>query len=210
MNTRSIASIALIPIAAVLVSSPLSGCASKKDKAREAMIDQAETFRSKLQRMPAQIDETTKRLIAATAGQNPNRADDYRSFVSSLNTLREQARVVGSEANAAEVDAAKYFTAWAKEAQKSPSADRPAVREAAALSRAQVNQAQSYLDKARDNFMELIGSYDNVAKRLGSDLSEKSVLAAQTDVQNAISKSLDVRNDIDRLDDSIDAAVAAK
>lgn len=210
MSPRFVASIALIPVAAALVVSPLSGCASKKEKAREAMLDQAETFRAKLQHMPAQIDQTTQRLIAATAGQNPHRADDFRSFMSSLDTLRQQAMVVGREANVAEVDSAKYFTAWAQEARHAQSADRPAVREAAKLSRAQVNQAQNYLDAARTNFMDLIKSYDNVAKRLGADLSESSILAAQPDVQNAISKSLDVRNSIDRLDDAIDAALATK
>lgn len=210
MSPRLVASLALIPVAAALVTSSLSGCTSQKDKARDTMMDQAETFRAKLQRMPAQIDDTTKKLVAATAGQNPHRADDFRAFTSSLETLRQDAMAVGREANIAEVDSAKYFTAWAKEARHAQSADRPAIREAAKLSRQQVNQAQSYLDQARGNFMELIQSYDNVAKRLGGDLSEKAVLAAQPDVQNAISKSLDVRNYIDRVDDAIDAAVTAK
>ncbi len=210
MSPRLIASLALVPVAAAILTAPLSGCTSQKDKARETMINQAETFRAKLQRMPAQIDDTTQKLIAATAGQNPHRADDFRSFTSSLASLRESAMAVGREANIAEVDSAKYFTAWAKEARHAQSADRPAVREAANLSRAQVNQAQSYLDAARTNFLDLVQSYDNVAKRLSGDLSEKAILAAQTDVQNAISKSLDVRNSIDRLDESIDAAVAAK
>jgi hypothetical protein len=199
-----------VPVAALLAAAALTGCQSQKEKSREEMLSQASTFREQLNKMPAQIDETTKRLVAATAGQNPNRADDLREFNRSLETLRKQAQYVGSEANKAEIDASKYFTAWAKEVKRTPTADRAATREAAALSRAQVDQARSYLDNARNDFLDLIAAYDNASKRLATDLSEQAVMAAQPDVQAAISKSLDVRNRIDRLDDVIDAAVASK
>ncbi|MCC6320704.1 MAG: hypothetical protein IT438_04615 [Phycisphaerales bacterium] len=194
----------------VVAAAGVLGCQSQSDKAKGQMLSQASKFREQLQGMPAQIDETTKRLVAATAGQNPKRADDFREFNKSLESLRKQAMAVGSEANAAEVDAAKYFTAWTKDATRAPSADRAAVRAEAAASKAQVDQALGYLQQARSDFGDLMAAYDNVSKLMSKDLSESAILAAQKDVQAAMSKSLDVRNRIDRLDDAIDAALASK
>ena len=206
---RVLKPLALSITAAALVLSS-SGCQSPRESARGEMLSQAGTFREQLEQMPAMIDDTKTRLLAATSGQNPSRADDFREFSRSLSALREKATLVGREANIAEVNAENYFAEWAKEARRTKSADRPEVREAAAASRAQTDQALGYLTAARKDFAALITSLTNVETRLKASLSDASVAAAQPDVSAAISQSLDVRNRIDRLDEVIDAALAVK
>ncbi len=200
----------LVLVAVVFGVGLLSGCKSKTEKAGDTMKDQAMSFRDSLDRMPAQIDEVQRRALAAGAGQNPNRADDIREFNKSVATLRDNARVVASEANAAEVDANKYFTAWAKQAQKTNAADRPAVRAEAKASREQVNTALGYLERARDKFNTLMGSLDKVQSGLAKDQSEAGIVALQPDVAKIVSQSMDARNYIDRLKETIDAALATK
>jgi hypothetical protein len=207
-SARTLAILPIVPIALIGITA-LSGCTSKKDKAREEVREQAGSLREELAKMPPQIDATMKRMMAATAGQNPRRADDSREFSRSLATLRDQARLVAREANLAEVDSAKYFTAWAKQVKKTPTADRPDARAASAASRARADQALSYLDKARADFLDLVSHFDNVEKGLARDGTERGIAAVQADVNAAISKATDVRNRIDRLEDELDAALAA-
>src|SRR5690348_13471809 len=90
-------SVAVAILAGAMVGAGgLAGCQSKREKARDEMVGQAETFRETLNRIPPQLDEVGRRLSAASSGQNPRRAGDVREFSKSLETLREQGRVVAS------------------------------------------------------------------------------------------------------------------
>ena len=206
-RTQSAVALALI---ATLAAGGLSACSSKAEKAHDVMLDQASDFRESLKKIPPQLDDVNKRMFKAAEGQNPNRAQDVREFSKSLESLRAQARVVASEANKAEIDANKYFTAWAKDAKRADAADRPAIRADAKASKEQVNIALRYLDTARDDFRELLGTLDGIETKLKADQSESAIQALLPNVGRAQVKTNDLRNYIDRLNESIDAALAAK
>jgi hypothetical protein len=207
MTAPSLRLLAALPVAAIIAAASLTGCQSKTDKAKENLVDQAVDFRTQLNKMPADLDDVRSRLLAATSGQNPKRADDFREYSKSLARLRSDAMALGAEANKAEVDAAKYFLAWAKQTKNTAAADRAASRDTAAVGEAKVQEALGYLKRGRTDFNDLIAALSDVEKRLGANLTEQGVLAVQPDVQVALMKELDVRNYIDRLDDAIDAAV---
>lgn len=185
-----------------------TGCQSQKDRAGDRLAEQSLTFQKQLDQMPAEIDAAIQRLQAATSGQNPRRADDFREYTKQVEALKARARVVGSEADRAEIDGAKYFTAWAKAAKNAPVADKAAVREAAAVKKENYDAALGYLSKARADFRNLVSDLDAVTNQLKGNLTEQGILDAQPMVGRATSKALDVRNMIDRLDDSINAALA--
>lgn len=188
----------------------VGGCASNKEKAHDELLAQASTFRESLKKIPPQLDEVSKRMSAAGTGQNKNRADDVREFSKSLAKLREQGRMVASEAARAEVDTQKYFTAWAEQAQHANMADRPAARSGYMASRENADTAMRYLSTARDNFRQLMASLDSMEAKLKADQSESGIMAIQKDFGTATVKTMELRNYIDRLNESIDAALAKK
>jgi uncharacterized protein YdiU (UPF0061 family) len=209
-SVRTVVSLGLTVAIVGAGASGLAGCESKREKAHDTMLEQASSFRESLKTIPPQLDDVSRKMAAACTGQNPRRAQDVRDFSTSLEKLRTQGRYVASEANKAEVDANKYFTAWAQEAKQSNMADRSGVQSQAKASKQQVDTALRYLDQARDDFRDLVGSLDRIETKLKADQSEEAILGVQRDFGKAQVSTMNLRNYIDRLNETIDAALAAK
>lgn len=200
----------LAAVGGAIAIAPLSGCQSKKEKARESTLAELGSFQQELDKMPALLDDTVQRLTRVTSGQNPNRADDLREFNKSLAALRERANLVARESERAQADAGKYFLEWTKEANRAPTAARPAIDAEAASRKANYDIALGYLQNARRDFTSYVENLTAIQTKLTQSLSEESVMGVQSLVSRAINDSVNTRNMIDRLDDQIAAALSRK
>lgn len=206
-------SLARLCLAAALGASLVSGavsCESKKERAAEASAASVADFQQQLDQMPALIDSTMNRLIAVTTGQNPNRADDFREFQKDLSSMRDRARMVAAEYEKASRNTSEYFRQWARESDRTPSADRATIDAEIAQSEARRNIALGHFNAARRDFTNLINTLDGVEKSLAGNLTEANVQALGTKVGSAITDAGKLRDQIARLDDMISAALAPK
>ena len=188
----------------------LGGCQSKKDKAAESTKAAVSTFQSELNKMPELIQSTSDWMVKATSGQNPKRADDFREFQKSLTKMRDRASLVAREEALAVADSDKYFRAWVKEANRTKPADRAAIDETIAASKAKRDISLGYFENARKSFTNLAATMTSIEGRMAKDMSEAGVMALQQDVSRAVTDAMNTRDYIDRLDDQINAALAAK
>jgi hypothetical protein len=205
-----IASAAIILGVALTAGMPI-GCTTQQERDRKVARKSASEFRSDLDKMPGQIDRVISDLTSLTSTANTNRTATFNDYTRNLNALREQARSLGEQADAASIDATRYFRDWADSALKEKD---PASREAALKGldqrRQAVADATSYLERGKAETRRLINSLDEIRTKLSGNLSQGQIDSVSGLVESSIRDSVNVKEYVARLDEQIDAVLAIK
>lgn len=200
----------LIPIVTLtlgLVSTPVFlGCQTEKERAEQRNVRSREAFRAQLETMPPAIDTAVNDLLAATAGQNPNRAADFSRFQKSLAVLREHARDVDRAYQRAVDNSNAFYQAWTAESRRGPITDRLELEQQIRTRLSSRADALAFFDRGRQRYLDMVTNMSGIESSLAGDLSDANVLAQNARIQNAIAAAFDTRIFVDRLDEVLDAA----
>jgi ABC-type transporter Mla subunit MlaD len=161
--------------------------------------------------MPGQIDAVMNNLNTLTAGTTTNRAEVFEEYSRNLTQLEHHAKSVAHARDDAEKNSQKYFREWL---QSSRSYKDPAKRDAAIQSleagRSQTDQARAYLNQGAGDFRSLTDQLNGIRSTLGKDMSPATVQKVGSSLGPVLDKANNVKQYIARLDEQIDAALAAR
>ncbi len=207
MARRSVSAALVLLCASVLV---LAGCSTTAGYGKRAARS-ARDFQEELQVMPGQIDAVMNDLNTLTAGTTTNRADVFKQYSKDLEKLEDHAKSVAHARDEAVKNSQKYFREWL---QSSRSYKDPAKRDAALRAldagQSQTNQALAYLNQGADDFRSLTDQLNEIKSTLARDMSPANVQKVGSNLGPVLDKADDVKQYIARLDEQIDAALAAR
>ncbi len=207
MARRSVSAALVLLCAGVLV---LAGCSSTAGYGKRAARS-ARDFQAELDVMPAQIDAVMNDLNTLTAGTTTNRAEVFKQYSKDLEKLEDHAKSVAHARDSAEKNSQKYFREWLQSSRSyKDSAKRDAALQSLDAGKAQTNQALAYLNQGANDFRSLTDQLNGIKSTLGKDMSPASVQRVGSNLGPVLDKGNNVKQDIARLDEQIDAALAAR
>ena len=192
------------------MSMGLVACKSDKERAEGQVAYQVKELRSDLGNAPNMIDLANESLQRATAGQNPNRAADVRSLQARIDSLQALRDRLGREVVAAQSDSNKFFTAWAKEANQAPVAERAQISQEMAARRDNRDRALGYLRSADASYASYVQILEQVERALVASPTEGTVQGLSSQVANAITEGNKAKEYMLRLIEQVDASLAGR
>ena len=200
---------AMVLGATLIASAGVVGCKSQKEKAESQTAYQLAQLRTDLVRSPQMIDLTNQSLQAASSGQNPNRAADVQTLQARIDDLQALRDRLSREVIAAQADSNRFFTEWAREANKASHGERAEITDAMAARRANRDRALATLRSADRSYTQYVTLLENVERTLRADSTEAGVRAASPAVSNAITEGNKAKEYLLRVIEQVDAALAA-
>jgi outer membrane murein-binding lipoprotein Lpp len=207
-NRWSVLGRCLLVGAAVGISTVSVGCQSEKERAAGQTAYQVKELRTALGQAPNMIDLTTESLQRATTGQNPRRVADVQELRGRIDSLQDLRDRLGREVVAAQADSNKFFTAWAKEANSAPVAQRAQISEEMAARRENRDRALGYLRSADASYAKYVQQLEKIEASLVGDLREDNVRSLSSSVSIAITEGNKAKEFMLRLIEQVDASLA--
>lgn len=208
-NARSLARVCVIGVAASMMTVGVMGCKSQKDRAEGQATYQLRQLRSDLERAPKLIDLTTESLVAATTGQNPQRAADVKQLQARIDDLQASTKRLSSEVIAAKGDSDRFFREWAKEANRTSGGTRTVISDEMATRRANRDRALGYLNSADKAYASYVSQLEAVEASLLADPSEAAVQRVQGTVSTAIADGNKAKEFLLRVIEQVDTALGS-
>jgi len=209
MKIKSVTISVAVALAAVMVSSLLSGCKTAGYQRADKTGAGIANFRNEITKTKLAIDSTLKAMdqIALTANSNPRPA--YEKYVKEVANLQACADKVRQSAQAMRENGQAYFDQWQEQLSQVKDEN---IRKLAEQRKAKLKEAfdeiREYTEPLKEQFEPWMSSLKDLQNYLANDMTVSGIAAAKGPFSKAKSQGQKVQKGMDDLIEALNDLAA--